>query len=152
VAETSEKGGHMKFVHWACSLTIAIGLGCQRQAGVSPGTPGEIRHGMLPLADVRVTLHRIKDNDVEVVGFGVSDQQGKFGLFQERAVGPLWLQPAEYSITLQSEGAVPFSWPTKYQDAKTTPLRQIWSEGDRKLELDVPNPSPSLGAPGSLWK
>jgi hypothetical protein len=133
----------MKFIDRIWPVLVSLGfMGCG-PAPVSQGTQGVIHSGPIMLQDVLVTVYQARGNRTEAIGSGVSDLQGQFGLVREKAAGPLWLEPGEYSITLESNGPVPFAWPAEYQDPLRTPLKRDWTTSDQFLELDVPEPQPS---------
>ncbi|MBM4077337.1 MAG: hypothetical protein FJ267_17030 [Planctomycetes bacterium] len=131
-----------KITIWLSLFGFIAALGCGGPRPVRPGTRGTIRTGDKGLADVRISVYRQSNNVAEFVGYGVSNPGGHFGLFKENAAGPLWLEPGEYSITLESEGPDPFGWATEYQDAQKTPLKQSWGQGDKSMNLNVPEPKP----------
>lgn len=132
----------VKMTVWIGVLVVVAACGCGGPTPVRPGTRGTIRAGERGLADVRIEVYRRDGNDAEFVGYGVSDTEGHFGLYQEDAAGPLWLEPGEYALTLQSESPEPFTWPPEYLDAEKTPLTQSWNKGDESIDLDVPEPLP----------
>jgi len=141
----------MKFVNWIGLLVVVAAAGCGGPAPVRPGTRGTVSAGDRALGDVRVTVYRRTGDHAEFVGFGVSNLDGRFGLFQEDAVGPLWLEPGEYALTLESNGVDPFFWPVEYLDPLKTPLVQAWTGGE-ELQLDVPEPQPLLTNPKKYRK
>ena len=130
----------MKFINCVWLVGIAVVCGCGGPSPTRPGTVGTIHAGKQPIANIRVTFHRRDEDDSELIGFGVSDHNGKFRLFLEDAIGPLWLEPGEYAVTLESDGAEPYFWPEDYLDPLKTPLVQSW-DGDEELALDVPEPA-----------
>lgn len=132
----------MKIIGWIGLIGVVAACGCGGPTPVRPGTRGTIRAGERGLADVRIEVYRQVGNAAELIGYGVSNPGGQFGLYLEDAAGPLWLEPGEYALTLQSESPEPFTWPPDYQDAQKTPLKQSWSKGDKSLDLNVPEPIP----------
>jgi hypothetical protein len=122
--------------------TNPAGTGIDRDHGMRTSTrpPGNSRRDPLRA-----------DHASGCPGHGLSDKRRSnrrdwlrsVGLVREKAAGPLWLEPGEYSFTLESNGSVPFAWPAEYQDPSRTPLKRDWTTADRILELDVPEPRPS---------
>lgn len=129
-------------VGWIGLIGMVAACGCGGPTPVRPGTRGTISTSGRGLANVRVEVYRRDGDDAEFVGYGVSDAEGHLGLYEEDAAGPLWLEPGEYAMTLQSESPEPFTWPPDYLDAQKTPLKQIWNKGDKSFDLDVPEPLP----------
>lgn len=115
--------------------------GCGGPQPVRGGTPGIVHvvdHE--PLADVRVVVHRMLDGRPESIGFGVTQPDGTFVLYEEEAVGPLWLEAGEYRFTLESMGTSTYYWPREYDDPEHTPLQKSWMSADRQLVLEIPLP------------
>lgn len=127
---------------WASKNVLVLVLlmifvaGCQKQS-VPGGTEGVVHAGATRLMDIQVELH---DASLIPMGFGVSGIDGAFRLFHPRAKGPLWLKPGDYRITLQSIGPIPQFFPKTYTNPETTPLRLHWTENDRILDLEIPQP------------
>jgi len=115
----------------------AITAGC-RSEGVVGGTTGRLRSEGKPIEGVRLSIDRIDGGHRERVGFGVSQLDGSFRLYQEGAAGPLWLTPGEYSVTLESEGTTVREWPGEFSDPVKTPLKINWSGTEKSLELEIP--------------
>jgi hypothetical protein len=136
----------MKISSWIGLLGVIAACGCGGPTPVRPGTRGTISTGGRGLAEVRVEVYRRDGDEAEFVGYGVSNPEGRFGLFQDDAAGPLWLEPGEYALTLQSVSPDPFTWPVEYLDPLKTPLLQEW-EGSGELVLEVPEPTPMPATP-----
>lgn len=61
---------------------------------------------------------------------------GSFRLATDLDVEPLWLEPGDYRVTLESVGS-PVAIPAEYGDVDRTPLRIHWND-DEQLSLNVP--------------
>lgn len=121
-------------------LVIVSGvIGCSEGAtSAKGGTPGVLRFGTDVSSDIVVTVHRRRDSGFEVAGFGTTSENGTFVLYAPGATEPLWLQPGEYAVTLESIGP-PVQFPRDYGTPKTSPLKVTWSDTMETLELDVPS-------------
>lgn len=116
----------------AACLTFA---GC----GTSPatgGTPGRLASDGNPLADFQVTVHRCEADQFQRLGCAVTAADGSFRLATDLDVEPLWLEPGDYRVTLESVGS-PVAIPAEYGDVDRTPLRIHWND-DEQLSLNVP--------------
>ncbi len=91
-----------------------------------------------PVESVRLSFYRNDGTNRELQGFAVSTLDGTFRLFQNEATGPLWLSSGEYSVTLESEGAITREWPKEFSDPAKTPLQVNWEERSKMLELEIP--------------
>lgn len=120
----------------ACCLLLWIGVsGCGAHP-ISGGTPGILRGSDFALSDIQVTVHRLEQQKMSRIGFGVTVTEGEFELVTNEARGPLRLEPGEYRFTLESAGA-PVLIPAEYTQAETTPLRITWSKDDETIDLEA---------------
>lgn len=121
-------------------LTPVMFMGCGGARHVAGGTPGTLHSGSLPLGDIQVTVHLVRDNTSEVIGMGITRADGRFELIQPGARGPMHLPPGEYRVTVESVGSVPLRFPKDYGTVEKSPLRVAWTADDSRLELEVPLP------------
>lgn len=112
-------------------LFVLSGCGANPVAG---GTKGRLQAGTAGLGDIQLTVHHSERGNWQPIGFGVTDDQGKFELVQNRAQGPLWLTPGDYRCTLQSAGA-PVAIPDEFSRPETTPLQTAVKNKNDFLEL-----------------
>lgn len=119
-----------------CLLLILLHAGCGGARPVVGGTDGSLRVSGILLSETQVTVHRLEGGAYRPVGFGITDSDGTFQLVTNGAKGPLRLVRGEYRCTLESAGA-PVQFPIEYAKPETTPLKIVWSETDRNLELQV---------------
>jgi hypothetical protein len=121
-------------------LSVAAGLsGCGGARPVTGGTEGTLRAGGEAISDVQVTMHEAEGATFHAVGFAVTGLDGRFQLVTSGAKGPLRLAAGEYRCTLESAGA-PVEIPPEYAKPETSPLKIVWSAGDRSLNLEI-NPA-----------
>lgn len=128
---------------WPIVGSLFLGLltvGCCRPRPTAGGTQGVIHCGGRALDSVQVRIHRREGAELHEIGFGVSGADGRFQLVLESARGPLWLEPGEYTFTLESIGPVLLEWPDEMRDPAQSPLGCEWSATDDSLDLDVPEP------------
>jgi hypothetical protein len=116
-------------------LCVLTGCGAAPVAG---GTKGHLQAGAVGLGDIQLTVHQSENGNWRAIGFGVTDDQGKFELVQNGAQGPLWLTPGDYRCTLQSAGA-PVAIPDEFSRPETTPLQSAVMTKDDVLELKAPD-------------
>jgi hypothetical protein len=81
-------------------LAALFALGGCGAAPVAGGTKGKLQAATGGLGDVQVSAHPMDGGSWHPLGFGVTDDDGKFALVQNGAQGPLWLSPGEYRCTL----------------------------------------------------
>jgi hypothetical protein len=114
--------------------------GCGERT-VTGGTPGTLTIDGENYAEIQLTIHRVKGEQVETLGFGVTDAEGKFLLLKNGAAGKLFLEPGEYRATVETIGP-DVAIPNEYLQAETTPLKVEWTGKDEQLSLNVkPNES-----------
>ncbi len=95
-----------------------------------------LRRGDEPLANVRVTVNRLRNDAIESIGFGVTDEGGTFFLVTGPAGSGLRLSPGDYCFTLKSVGGQ-LRIPNEYAQVNRTPLKVTWPGGDQVLDLEV---------------
>lgn len=127
-------GRSPRLVFILLALTLAVD-GCGAKS-VPGGTNGTLQTERGPMSDIQITLHRFDGAEYQAVGFGVSDAEGRFQLYANGAMGPLWLPPDEYSCTLESAGS-PIRIPPEYSDAESTPLKFSWQSNDGQLDIEI---------------
>lgn len=124
---------------WCLALILAAcATGCGGPTPVTGGTPGTLRFGKQPSADIQLTVHQ-RDSmigDFLPIGIATTGNDGSFTLVKNSAEGPLRLSPGTYRITLESAGN-PAPIPPEYSSWTTTPLKVTWGEGDTHLELET---------------
>lgn len=120
-------------LYLAASVALFAGCGPRSVAG---GTPGRLRAGADVLAEIQVTIHRGTGASREIVGFGITADDGTFALRTPGARGPLRLPKGQYRITVESVGN-PIQLPAELLDPQSTPWRLDWSPIDGSLELDL---------------
>jgi hypothetical protein len=118
----------------SCVLLFAVVIlsGC----GVKPvtgGTRGTLSSSGNPLSDVQITLFR--NDKGELYSFGSGQYSRWRQLVTNGAMGPLDLEPGEYSCTLESVGA-PIVIPEEYLRSDTTPLKLDW-KNEETLKLEI---------------
>ena len=122
-------------------LMVLLSLSGCGERTVTGGTPGTFTIDGEKYAEIQVTIHRTKGEQVETLGFGVTDEEGKFLLLKNGAAGKLFLEPGEYRVTVETIGP-DVAIPNKYLKAETTPLRVVWTGKEEQLSLNVqPNES-----------
>lgn len=134
-AFTANRATRELFCLAVLSLTTLIVSGCGSSSATG-GTRGTLRIDGLVLSEIQLTVHRMDGNSTEPIGFGLTMADGTFELLQPGAVGPLWLAPGEYRITLESIGP-PIAIPREYTLAETTPLKASWTANDDVLKLEA---------------
>jgi hypothetical protein len=123
------------------SMSLAVFAAAVVTFGCGPrpivgGTPGVLRAGGQPLAEVQVTLHQQEGSAWLPVGFADTAGDGSFELVSRGAAGPLVLSPGEYRATLESVGS-PIHIPPAYAKPDSSPLTVSWSAGDDQLDLHL---------------
>jgi len=129
---------------WPIIGSLCVGflvVGCDRPRATPGGTQGTIHCEGVALDSVQVNVFRREGAAFRAMGFGVSGTDGRFQLVRQNADGPLWLEPGDYTFTLESVGPVPLHWSAHFQDPGTSSLRCSWSATDESLDLDVPEPA-----------
>jgi hypothetical protein len=120
------------------AVVILAAAGCGARP-VEGGTPGVLRAGSEPLAEIQVTVHQ-SENEAsrwEPIGFADTAADGTFRLLLRQATGPLQLPAGTYRFTLESVGS-PIRIPKELTRADTTPLQVSWSGEEPVLTLDLP--------------
>ncbi len=121
---------------------VMAASGCGGTEEIEGGTPGIIRVGSTPLADVHVSVYQSGNIAPEPLAFGVSDSEGRFVLRRRGSLEGVWLEPGEYCCTIESTGEFQLLWPDEFQSPQETPLKVNWSSAEQELDLDVPEPKP----------
>ncbi|MEX1041740.1 MAG: hypothetical protein WDZ51_13960 [Pirellulaceae bacterium] len=130
----------------SCIAVLIIGglNGCGGEKEIPGGTPGRIHIDGIPLREVQVTMYDSKAGG-NVVGFGISDSEGRFELREPETLEGVWLPAGHYRFTLESVGEIYMQWPAKFTQADTSPLEIEWTGGEGRIELDVPEPTTPRG-------
>lgn len=119
-------------------LAVCLLCGCSDSpAKATGGTPGALTFADGVTSDINITIHQNSAGNFQPVGFGLTDVDGKFILYQTRAAGPLWLEPGEYVFTLESVGPS-IIFPNEYLNPQSTPLRLNWTADLESADLSVP--------------
>jgi len=116
-------------------LLIPVLIGCGERT-VTGGTPGSITIDGNQYSEIQLGIHQIQEKEVLTLGFGVTDEEGKFRLLQNGAGGKLYLRPGEYRITVESIGPE-LAIPPDYLEPERTPLRVNWTGEENGLLLEV---------------
>lgn len=98
------------------------------------GTPGTLKFGDGVTSDINITVHRNSAGSFQPIGFGLTDIEGKFILYQTGAAGPLWLEPGDYAFTLESVGPS-IAFPKEYLSPLLTPLKLSWTADSKSADL-----------------
>ncbi|MBS0206454.1 MAG: hypothetical protein JSS49_26500 [Planctomycetes bacterium] len=118
----------------AILVTVA---GCGRPRGVTGGTEGVLHAGGERLADIQLTILEVEGSTTKPIGFAQTRADGTFRLVTDGARGPLRLHAGEYRYTIESAGS-PLQIPSELMKSKTTTLKFTWTDGDRMLDLNIP--------------
>lgn len=119
-------------------LSISSLSGCSDAAAPAEGgTPGTLSFADGVTSDINITVHRNSTGSFQPMGFGLTDVDGKFNLYQTGAAGPLWLEPGEYVFTLESVGPS-IAFPKEYLNPQSTPLTLNWTADSKSADLSVP--------------
>ena len=111
--------------------------GCSDASALATGgTPGTLTFGDGVTSDINITVHRNSAGSFQPIGFGLTDVEGKFILYQTGAAGPLWLEPGDYVFTLESVGPS-IAFPKEYLNPQTTPLKLNWTANSKSADLTV---------------
>jgi hypothetical protein len=87
-------------------------------------------------SDINITVHRSSAGSFHPIGFGLTDVEGKFILYQTGAAGPLWLEPGDYVFTLESVGPA-IAFPKEYLRPQSTPLKLSWTADSKSADLTL---------------
>ncbi|MFO0999898.1 MAG: hypothetical protein U0936_06160 [Planctomycetaceae bacterium] len=118
-------------------LTVSLTIGCSdAPAPATGGTPGTLTFGDGVTSDINITVHRSSAGSFQPIGFGLTDLEGKFILYQTGAAGPLWLEPGDYVFTLESVGPS-IAFPKEYLNPQSTPLKLSWTADSTSADLTV---------------
>jgi hypothetical protein len=118
-------------------FTVLLLSGCSdASAPATGGTPGTLTFADGVTSDINITVHRNSAGRFQPVGFGLTDVEGKFILYQTGAVGPLWLEPGDYVFTLESVGPS-IAFPKEYINPQSTPLKLDWTADSTSADLKV---------------
>lgn len=127
----------MKNIILLAALCLVFCGGCSSQpSSVEGGTSGTLVAGDYPVPDFEIKVFEV-GNSVPL-GMGTTANDGKFQLILMKGEGPLWLEPGEYAITLESIGPETPRIPSSYADHSKTPLKVTWKSEDKSLELKIP--------------
>ena len=119
-------------------FTISLLSGCgDAPSPAAGGTPGTLSFADGVTSDINITVHRNSAGSFQPSGFGLTDVEGKFILYQNGAAGPLWLEPGDYVFTLESVGPS-ITLPKEYISAQTTPLKLSWTSDSKSADLTLP--------------
>ena len=118
-------------------FTVSVLSGCSdAPAPATGGTSGTLTFGDGVTSDINITVHRSSAGSFQPIGFGLTDVEGKFILYQTGAAGPLWLEPGDYVFTLESVGPS-IAFPKEYLNPQTTPLKLNWTADSKSADLAV---------------
>ena len=118
-------------------FTVSLLSGCSdAPAPATGGTPGTLAFGDGVTSDINITVHRSSAGSFQPIGFGLTDIEGKFILYQTGAAGPLWLDPGDYVFTLESVGPS-IAFPKEYLSPQSTPLKLSWTADSTSADLKV---------------
>lgn len=118
-------------------FTVSLFAGCSdAPAPTTGGTPGTLAFGDGVTSDINIAVHRSSAGSFQPIGFGLTDIEGKFILYQTGAAGPLWLKPGDYVFTLESVGPS-IAFPKEYLSPQTTPLKLSWTASSKSADLKV---------------
>lgn len=118
-------------------FTVLLLSGCSdAPAPATGGTPGTLTFGDGVTSDINITVHRSSAGSFQPIGFGLTDIEGKFILYQTGAAGPLWLEPGDYVFTLESVGPS-IAFPKEYLSPQSTPLKLSWTADSTSADLTV---------------
>ena len=118
-------------------FTVSLLSGCgDAPAPTAGGTPGTLTFGDGVTSDINITVHRNSAGSFQPIGFGLTDVEGKFILYQTGAAGPLWLEPGDYVFTLESVGPS-ITLPKEYFSPLSTPLNLSWTADSTSADLKV---------------
>lgn len=116
---------------------VPLLTGCSDAAApTTGGTPGSLTFADGVTSDINITVHRNSTGSFQAIGFGLTDVEGKFVLYQTGAAGPLWLEPGDYVFTLESVGPS-IAFPKEYLSPQSTPLKLIWTTDSTSADLTV---------------
>jgi hypothetical protein len=118
-------------------FTVSLLSGCSdAPAPATGGTPGTLTFGDGVTSDINITVHRSSAGSFHPIGFGLTDVEGKFILYQTGAAGPLWLDPGDYVFTLESVGPA-IAFPKEYLRPQSTPLKLSWTADSKSADLTL---------------
>lgn len=118
-------------------FSVSLLSGCSDvPAPATRGTPGTLTFGDGVTSDINITVHRSSAGSFQPLGFGLTDIEGKFILYQTGAAGPLWLEPGDYVFTLESVGPS-IAFPKEYLSPQSTPLKLSWTADSKSADLTV---------------
>lgn len=127
---------HLRYFMLAFILTSLSGCSGSTQSAAG-GTAGKLSFGDEVSSDIRITVCKKLAGKFQTIGFGNTAPDGSFVLYKHGANEPLWLEPGDYSFTLESVGP-PVEFPVAYVDPETSPLRVAWTSELQTLELNAP--------------
>ena len=119
-------------------FSVSLLTGCSDAPALATGgTPGTLTFGDGVTSDINITVHRDSAGSFQPIGFGLTDVDGKFILYQTGAAGPLWLEPGDHVFTLESVGPS-IKFPKEYLSPQSTPLKLNWTAESKSADLSVP--------------
>ena len=101
------------------------------------GTAGALMFGPEVTSDILVKVYKKHDTGFQSIGFGTTAVNGSFILYNNGATEPLWLEPGDYSFTLESIGP-PVKFPAPYLKPESSPLHVNWNSDMTPLVLQAP--------------
>lgn len=135
-AECSTMNGRLLYVLISAYLANMVGCDNAPSAAVG-GTSGTLKFEDQVTSDIVITIHRLNGTSVESIGFGTTQIDGSFALYKPGAAEPLFLEPGEYSCTLESVGPS-IKLPKDYMTASRSPLKFTWTSEMKSVELIAP--------------
>ncbi len=125
---------------WTAMVWIIAGMllsatlpGCGGPHPVAGGTSGIVTIEEEPVLDMQVVVYSAVTQ--ELIGFGITGDDGRFELVLSGASGPVTLEPGRYAATLESVGA-PIELPPEYLDPQATPIQFDW-QGSNEIDIDL---------------
>jgi hypothetical protein len=126
----------MKYVAVCWLLICLSGCGSSSTPAVG-GTPGSLKFGTTVTSDIRLSVHLNQSGSFLSTGFATTASDGSFVLYSPDAKAPLWLEPGEYSFTLESIGPS-LQLPDAYKKPELSPLKITWTSDMKSVDLEVP--------------
>ena len=119
-------------------LMTGVLSGCSGSTSpATGGTAGALMFGPEVTSDILVTVYKKNQTGFQSIGFGTTAVNGSFNLYNTGASEPLWLEPGDYSFTLESIGP-PVQFPAPYLKPESSPLNVNWNSDMTSLVLQAP--------------